>query len=537
MFYCKDGRNVHIAVKPEREIFVRKNALMVFVNVATINDGGDQKPKIAKTFAKSEDVMCKNCRNFIGAVGPWGPDTHGTSQSIVTFGRDMISLCGVPPIKKTHSKKAPKFPDIVASQVEWHELERRDNQSFFSLVQNEDGNGEMKPCQIVPLVPSVPLVLPQQNNSMGEMVHNFGWFTAGELSVQKDDGSDRNVEHSSSSDLCSITKTVPRNYQVKAFCEVLLRNMIVVMPTGTGKTLLAALLIKKMKMLNPEHMGLFVVDRIPLVFQQADYLQYETGLRVCRVCGENKKIKTLRKLNEGKYDVLVVTAGCLVSMLEREQLDLRLFCTIVVDECHHTTGGHNYMLVLKEVESEGLLTKLGPRILGLTASPVSANTFKAAKTKLENLCAIFGAGILYPDVPFSPTTVEWNEVCRNDQQREYAIWALKWLKKLLDALNRYALTLSEDQNSQLYSYTSKEFVISLETFDKVGNHISEDNLDQVLSAAAVGRLRGQIRAIDICVQDSIDQPALTMIDTLKQSTMLLLASLEASEVMGVGEAH
>jgi len=251
------------------------------------------------------------------------------------------------------------------------------------------------------------------------------------------------------------------------------------------------------------------VDRIPLVFQQADYLQYETGLRVCRVCGENKKIKTLRKLNEGKYDVLVVTAGCLVSMLEREQLDLRLFCTIVVDECHHTTGGHNYMLVLKEVESEGLLTKLGPRILGLTASPVSANTFKAAKTKLENLCAIFGAGILYPDVPFSPTTVEWNEVCRNDQQREYAIWALKWLKKLLDALNRYALTLSEDQNSQLYSYTSKEFVISLETFDKVGNHISEDNLDQVLSAAAVGRLRGQIRAIDICVQDSIDQPALT----------------------------
>ncbi len=68
MFYCKDGRNIHIAIKPEHEILVRKNDRMEFVNVTDINDLKEQKPKKVKPFQKSEDVMCKNCKYFIGAV-------------------------------------------------------------------------------------------------------------------------------------------------------------------------------------------------------------------------------------------------------------------------------------------------------------------------------------------------------------------------------------------------------------------------------------------------------------------------------------
>ena len=41
-----------------------------------------------------------------------------------------------------------------------------------------------------------------------------------------------------------------------------------VLPTGAGKTLIASLWLKRMRELNPEKMGLFVVDRIPLVLQQ-----------------------------------------------------------------------------------------------------------------------------------------------------------------------------------------------------------------------------------------------------------------------------
>ena len=45
--------------------------------------------------------------------------------------------------------------------------------------------------------------------------------------------------------------------------------MIAVLPTGAGKTLIASMWLKRMKELNPEKMGLFVVDKIPLVKQQA----------------------------------------------------------------------------------------------------------------------------------------------------------------------------------------------------------------------------------------------------------------------------
>ena len=56
--------------------------------------------------------------------------------------------------------------------------------------------------------------------------------------------------------------------QVLSFLEGLQRDLVAVLPTGTGKTLIACLLLKQFRKLNPERMGLFLVDRIPLVFQQ-----------------------------------------------------------------------------------------------------------------------------------------------------------------------------------------------------------------------------------------------------------------------------
>ena len=50
--------------------------------------------------------------------------------------------------------------------------------------------------------------------------------------------------------------------------EALQQDLVAVLPTGAGKTLIASLWLKRMRELNPEKMGLFVVDRIPLVLQQ-----------------------------------------------------------------------------------------------------------------------------------------------------------------------------------------------------------------------------------------------------------------------------
>lgn len=61
----------------------------------------------------------------------------------------------------------------------------------------------------------------------------------------------------------------PRPYQIECFVESLQRDLVAVLPTGAGKTLIASMLLKRMRQLNPKKMGLFIVDRIPLVFQQA----------------------------------------------------------------------------------------------------------------------------------------------------------------------------------------------------------------------------------------------------------------------------
>ncbi len=55
------------------------------------------------------------------------------------------------------------------------------------------------------------------------------------------------------------------------------RNLICCLPTGAGKTLIACLVIKRMKECNPKKKILFLVDRIPLVFQQAAVIDSETG--------------------------------------------------------------------------------------------------------------------------------------------------------------------------------------------------------------------------------------------------------------------
>eukprot|EP00922_Rhytidocystis_sp_ex-Travisia-forbesii_P030999 GHVS01045703.1.p1 GENE.GHVS01045703.1~~GHVS01045703.1.p1 ORF type:complete len:198 (-),score=22.66 GHVS01045703.1:65-616(-) len=144
-------------------------------------------------------------------------------------------------------------------------------------------------------------------------------------------------------DCTSLTETTPRLYQVIGFAEALQRNVVVVIPTGGGKTLIAAMLIKKMVLANPGKMGLILVDRIPLVFQQGHALKDETELQVCMICGETKTAYTVKQVRSGTiYDVLVITAGVFLECLYSSELSIEEFCVVCVDEVHHARGNHPY---------------------------------------------------------------------------------------------------------------------------------------------------------------------------------------------------
>ena len=51
------------------------------------------------------------------------------------------------------------------------------------------------------------------------------------------------------------------------------------------------MILAKMCKLNPNRMGLMLVDRVPLGFQQGDATAEDTNLSVMSLCGENKTKK------------------------------------------------------------------------------------------------------------------------------------------------------------------------------------------------------------------------------------------------------
>jgi hypothetical protein len=45
-----------------------------------------------------------------------------------------------------------------------------------------------------------------------------------------------------------------------------------------------------------DYLGLFLVDRIPLVFQQASAIRQDTGLKVIGLCSENITMHKIHKV-------------------------------------------------------------------------------------------------------------------------------------------------------------------------------------------------------------------------------------------------
>jgi hypothetical protein len=145
-----------------------------------------------------------------------------------------------------------------------------------------------------------------------------------------------------------IQGKIPRPYQYQAFIESSLQDLVLVMPTGTGKTFVAIMLIARLRAMNPRRLAVFVVDRIPLVYQQASAIHtYTNGqVRVCELCSENKTKRMVSRLNDNTYDVLVVTGGSLYELINNHQLRVEDFCVLVLDECHHCKGTYLHFFTI-----------------------------------------------------------------------------------------------------------------------------------------------------------------------------------------------
>ena len=175
-------------------------------------------------------------------------------------------------------------------------------------------------------------------------------------------------------------------------------NYIVCAPTGTGKTLVAGLIISHhlQKRQNLEKKVIFIVPTRPLVEQQAKELQsLIPGAQVESSIGDEGGMTIKDVLPHS--DIIVCTAGKLVNEIKGSLVAFSDLGLMVLDECHHTRKRAPYAKMMeKYLEEKQKSGARGlPQVVGLTASPGAGEnpTLEDDKTidHLISLCALIDA--------------------------------------------------------------------------------------------------------------------------------------------------
>ncbi|CAG8505437.1 6855_t:CDS:2, partial [Cetraspora pellucida] len=212
---------------------------------------------------------------------------------------------------------------------------------------------------------------------------------------------------------------IARNYQIELFEKAKKDNVIAVLDTGSGKTFIAVMLIKEIaaeeRLLRMQRretkLTFFLVNLVPLVFQQANVIKANCDLKVKHFCGEMGvdlwSEKEWRN-NFENYDVLVMTAQIFLNILRHGFISLSQVNLLVFDECHHTSKKHPYNLIMREFYDR-CPEESKPKIFGMTASPVNTRSALHAARYSEFIAGTHIA--LLVNQPGSPPESS-DEVCK-----------------------------------------------------------------------------------------------------------------------------
>ena len=316
-FFLLGAKTVHFIVKTERQIFAQNN----------LESNWESK--------KITNVNCIYCDFVLGKKLPIGPN----NANVIAFGCEKVRLFGL--VRTKLDKWGCLYKNPQYSSIEQRSLDDFFGRNYcLSTTQS-----------YIPMQSCIKINFPDVSN----------------------------LSHFAFNDIL-MSSVIPRQYQLACYIEALQRDLIIVLPTGSGKTLIASLVAARMNKLNPRLMTLFIVERVPLVYQQGESISLDTHLNVCLLCSENKTDYKLRQLREGQFNVLVTTAGAVLNLFDFNQLSIEVFCLVILDECHHANGHHDYVKILDRIKS--CVSHNKPRIIGLTASPLSAKSDIRSTTKL-----------------------------------------------------------------------------------------------------------------------------------------------------------
>ncbi|XP_066543336.1 interferon-induced helicase C domain-containing protein 1 [Amia ocellicauda] len=211
---------------------------------------------------------------------------------------------------------------------------------------------------------------------------------------------------------CQETNIVLRDYQMEVARPALEgKNIIICLPTGSGKTRVAVYITKQhldsRRAKNKPGKAVVLVNKVPLVEQhyRTEFGKHlKNQYRVERVSGDSQlKISFPDVIRNN--DIIICTAQILENSFSRakngedEGVQMSDISLIVIDECHHTQKGGVYNNIMTrylkqklkndEYRKENKELIPIPQILGLTASPGvgGAKTPQKAEEHILKICA------------------------------------------------------------------------------------------------------------------------------------------------------
>ncbi|MEM2727061.1 MAG: DEAD/DEAH box helicase [Archaeoglobaceae archaeon] len=158
-----------------------------------------------------------------------------------------------------------------------------------------------------------------------------------------------------------------RLYQITIAMNALIKNTLVIIPTGLGKTSIAVLVIAS-RLLNENGKALFVAPTRPLVEQHANFLKRTLKIeedKIVAMSGEDEPEKRAKLWESAK--VVVATPQVVENDIIAGRISIEDVVITVIDEAHRAVGNYSYVFIAEEY----IRRAKKPLVLALTASPGS----------------------------------------------------------------------------------------------------------------------------------------------------------------------